>query len=185
MIGQELDPSVEVTHLRRLLDIQPGCLMRLGAEGTLLAVNDAALALLGVTSSAAALGKDFTAWIRPDHRDRWQAFAAGVIRGAPASIECDVTPPSCDRRPTLFHGVPLADHPDGVPSIAITVRVVSAQYQLEASVFELEEQLRKQDAERLQAWARLMDAEAARRQLAEKADALANRAVDERGSKLS
>ena len=168
MIGQELDPTVEVAHLRRLLDIQPGCLLRLGADGTLLAASDAALALLGVASGATALGRDFAVWIRPDQHERWREFVAGVLKGVPASIECDMTLASGVARPTLFHAVPLADHPDGVPSIAVTARVVAAQYQLEASVFELGEELRKQDAERLQSWTRLVEAEGARRQLAEK-----------------
>jgi hypothetical protein len=172
MIGQELDPTVEVAHLRRLLDIQPGCLLRLGADGMLLAASDAALALLGVASGAPALGRDFATWIRPDQHERWREFVAGVVKGVPASIECDMTLASGVARPTLFHAVPLADHPDGVPSIAVTARVVAAQYQLEASVFELGEQLREQDAERLQSWTRLVEAEGARRRLAEKVDEL-------------
>jgi hypothetical protein len=168
----ELEPSVEVVHLRRLLDIQPGCLLRLGADGTVLAANDAALTLLGVTSGAQALGRDFAAWIRPDQRDQWRAFAIGIAAGHPASIECDITAPSCDLHPTLFHGVPLPEHPDGVASIAVAARAVSGQRQREAAIVALEEQLRERDAERLTGRARLAEAEAGRRQLAETVAAL-------------
>ena len=172
MNNPELEPSVEVAHLRRLLDTQPGCLMRLGADGTVLAANDAALALLGVTSGAQALGRDFADWVPPDQRDRWRAFAIGVAQGYPASIECDITAPSGDPHPTLFHGVPLSEHPDGVPSIAVAARAVSGQRQLEAAVVELEEQLRERDAERLTARERLAEAEACRRQQVETVAAL-------------
>jgi len=117
---------VEVTHLRRLLDTQPSCLMRLGADGTVLAANDAALKLIGVTSGAQVLGRDFSVWVPLDQRDRWTAFTNGVVQGYPASVECEIVAPSGERQPTLFHGVPLTDHPDGVASMAIAARAVSA-----------------------------------------------------------
>ena len=156
---------MEVAHLRRLLEIQPGCLMRLSADGTVLAANDAALTLLGVTSGAQALGRDFAAWVAPDQVDRWRAFAIGVVRGCPASLECDITAPGGDRHPTLLHGVPLPEHPDGVASMAVAARAVSGQRQLEAAIVELEEQLRERDDERRSARARLAEMEASRRQL--------------------
>jgi len=165
---QNIEPSVEVAHLRRLLDVQPGCLMRLSADGTVLAANDAALTLLGVTSGAQALGRDFAVWVAPDQIDRWRAFAMGVARGCPASIECDITAPSGDRHPTVFHGVPLSEHPDGVASLAVAARAVSGQRQLEAAIVELEEQLRERDDERLSARARLAELEATRGQLLER-----------------
>jgi hypothetical protein len=144
---QELDPSLEVVHLRRLLDIQPGCLMRLGEDGTVLAANDAARMLLGERSRAEPLGLDFALWIPPDQHDRWRAFILAVVHGSPSSIECEIAGPSGARYPTLFHGVPLPGHPDGATSIAVAARVVSAQRQLEAAIDELREQLDQRAAE--------------------------------------
>jgi hypothetical protein len=172
VIDQDLEPSVEVAHLRRLLDIQPSCLMRVSAAGTVLAANDAALTLLGVTSGAQALGRDFAAWVPPDQVDRWRAFAIGVVRGFPSSIEFDITAPGGDRHPTLLHGVPLPEHPDGVASMAVAARAVSGQRKLEAAVVELEEQLRERDEELLSARVRLAELEASRRLLVERVAAL-------------
>jgi PAS fold len=166
--NQELDPSVEVTHLRRLLDVQPACLMRLGADGTVLAANDAALALLGMSSGAQALLQNFSNWVAPDQRERWESFAAAVVQGGPASLECDISAPSGERHPTLFHAVPLADHPDGVASMAVAARAVAGQRQLETTVVELEERLTRRDADRIEARARLAEAEESRRELAGK-----------------
>lgn len=162
--SQELSPPVEAAHLRRLLDTQPSCLMRLGAEGTVLAANDAALMLLGLSSRAQALGNDFALWIAADHRERWRAFSASVIDGAPASVECDLMTPSGDRQATLFHAVPLRDHPDGFASIAVAARAVAGQRQLEAAVVEREEALREFEIERRLARARLDELETARQQ---------------------
>jgi PAS domain S-box-containing protein len=127
--------------------------MRLAADGTVFAANDAALALLGVTSAAKALGQSFTQWLPPDEQERWQAFCTRVLTGASASIECDVSVPSGGRQPVLFHGVSLADHPDGRPSMAVAARAVSAQRQLEAAIVKLEAQLRERDRE----WARALE----------------------------
>jgi len=149
--------------------------MRLGADGTVLAANDAALALLGVPSGAQALGRNFSVWVATDQRDQWSTFTSGVVEGHSASIECDIAAPTGVRQPTLFHGVPLTDHPDGVRSLAVAARAVSGQRQLEATVVELEETLRERDTERLKARARLAEAEEGRRQLAEKVDALETR----------
>ncbi|MCU0248832.1 MAG: PAS domain-containing protein [Vicinamibacterales bacterium] len=172
MDNPELEPSVEVAHLRRLLDIQPSCLLRLGADGTVLAANDAALALLGATSGAQALGRDFTAWVPSYQLEQWREFTVGVAQGDPASIECDITPAASDPRPTLFHAVPLLDHPDGVPSMAVSARAVAGQRQLEAAVAELEEQLHERNSELLRATERLGEVEASRVRLEETAAAL-------------
>jgi PAS domain S-box-containing protein len=161
----ELNPAVEVAHLRRLLDTQPSCLMRVGADGVVLAANDASLKLLGLESLEQALGMVFAAWILQDQRDRWSAFTSQVIQGSPASIECDITTPSGDRRTALLHGVPLNAHPDGVPSMAVSARAVSERRQLEAAMEAREVLLRKLETERTETQVRLGEAQATRRQL--------------------
>jgi PAS domain S-box-containing protein len=163
----ELEPSVEVTHLRRVLDTQPSCLMRLAADGTVFAANNAALALLGVKAAAQALGQRFTRWLPPDQHERWREFCAGVLTGASASIECEMIAPAGERHPVLFHGVPLCDHPDGTPSMAVAARAVSSQRQLETAIVRLEAQLRERDRESVQARARVAEAESLRRQIDE------------------
>ena len=169
---RELEPVVEVSHLRRLLDVQPVCVMRLADDGTVLAANDAALALLRADTGAQALGRDLSAWIPPDHRERWSAFAASVVAGHQASIECDLAEPGGDRMPALLHGVPMTDHPDGVRSIVVAARALAGQRQLEAAIMELETKLRDRDAERLKARARLAESEARQRELAEQVTGL-------------
>jgi hypothetical protein len=155
---RELESSVDVAHARRVPDARPSCLMRLAADGTVFAANDAALALLGVTSAANALGQRFTNWLPADEHPRWRAFCAGVLAGVSASIECDITGPSGDRRAVLFHGVSLTQHPGGTPSMAVAARAVSGQRQLEAAIVELEAQLRERDSQWAHARERLAEA---------------------------
>jgi len=139
--------------------------MRLGEGGVVLAANDAALMLLGMQSGQQALGRAFAAWIPPEQRDRWHAFTAQVIGGSPSSIECDIIDVPGNPQATLLHGVPLADHPDGLPSMVVAARAVSGQRQLEAAVLEREAVLRELEAEREDARARLAEARDRQRQL--------------------
>ena len=172
---EQLDPSVEVVHLRHLLDIQPSCLMRLGGDGVVLAANDAALTMLGMQSCQQALGRTFAAWISQDQRERWHAFTVQVIGGSPASIECDIIDASGRQQKALLHGVPLTGHPDGVPSMAVAARAVSGQRQLEAAVVEREAALRELEAERQETRALLGKAHARQQQLERTLHALETR----------
>ena len=149
--------------------------MRLAADGTVLAANDAALSLFGVDSVAQALGMSFANWVPSDQRDRWNAFSASVIQRGPASIECEIRAPFGDPHPTLFHAVPLVDHPDGIASMAVAARGLSGQRQLERALVELEDQLIERDANRMKAVARLSEVEESRRQLAETVASLETR----------
>ena len=74
--------------------------------------------------------------------------------------------------------MPLANHPDGVDSIAVAARAVSGQRQLEAAIVELEGQLRERQGEALKARARLAEAEASRQQLEERVAALEARLAE-------
>jgi PAS domain S-box-containing protein len=132
------DPAVEAAHLRRLIEGQPTCLMRLDDEGRLLAANGAALGLLGATLLEEALGRSLRDQIAPEHQGRWRDFADRVSSGVPSSVECDLTDFSGADRVVLLQGVPLLDHPDGVPSMLVTARDIFASRNLEQVLVERE-----------------------------------------------
>jgi PAS domain S-box-containing protein len=128
----------EALHLRRLIEQQPACLMRAGVDGVLLAVNEAALRLLGAESLTQVLGRNLTTVIMPRQHEEWLEFAARVRDGASGSLECDLTDLSGMRRTILLQAVPLLDHADGVPSMILTARDLSAPRRLEAAIRERE-----------------------------------------------
>lgn len=126
-----VDLAAEAVHLRRLIEGQPSCLMRIDLGGQLLAVNGAALGLLGATELGQALNRNLREQIVPDHRSRWRDFAARIGGGQPASMECDFTNFGGAERSVLLQGVPLLDHPDAVPSVIVSARDTSATRRLE------------------------------------------------------
>jgi len=131
-------PVADADHLRRVVEKQPACLMRVGADGLILAANDAALGLLGTQLPSEVLGGTLTTWIVPAHRDAWTSFAKAVVTGASQSVECDLTDVSGLQRSVVFHGVPLVDHADGVPSLILGVRDATGLRRLEAALQESE-----------------------------------------------
>ena len=128
--------AAEARHLRRLLDTQPGCLMRIASTGEILAANDAAVELLGAEKRKFALGVSLTKWIVPDQIGAWKDFVARVISGGRTSLETYLIAGEL-RRKALLHGTPLTDHPDGVSSLLVAVHDISERMVLETAIEQL------------------------------------------------
>src|SRR5207253_9639653 len=88
----------EAAHLRDLLERQPACLIRVAADGVLLAVNDAALNLLGAEDLKQVLGTKLTDRIAPEQHDAFHGFAARVWNKHSGSLECELIDSSGARR---------------------------------------------------------------------------------------
>jgi len=135
---QTIDVSSESTpealHLRRLLEKQPGCLMRVGIDGLLLAANDAAVRLLGADTLAQVLGGKLTDRIIRRHQELWTDFADRIRGGTSGSFECDINDLAGNRRNILLQGVPLLDHADGIPSMILAARDTSTRRRLETAL---------------------------------------------------
>jgi PAS domain S-box-containing protein len=132
--------QAEVERLRALLERQPSCLMRVGMGGTLLAVNDKALNLLGARRLEDALGTSFVDRIDgEDNATLWADFVRRVSNAGSASVECEMNDLAGVRRAVMVQAVTLPTHPDGDESFLLTVRDVSTARRLQASLQEQEE----------------------------------------------
>lgn len=152
-----LDSAAEVERLRALIEKQPSCLMRVGTDGTLLAVSDAALGLLGASELAQVLNTSFVERLHGEVGSVWADFADRVSHSGSASAECEMTDLSGARRAVILLGVGLPDHPDGRASVIVTVRDVSTARRLEVSLQEQEGLRRSIEEERTQLAAALAD----------------------------
>ena len=134
----DLDPAVEIERLRALLEKQPSCLMRIGNDGTLLAVNEVALTLLGARTLADILGTSFTDRIQGDGTV-WADFVRRVSQGGSASTEFDMNDLAGLGRAVMMQGIPLTGHPDGNESLLVSVRDVTTARRLQASLQDQED----------------------------------------------
>lgn len=81
----------DAVHLLRLIESQPSCVMRVGVDGTLLAVNDAALKLLGAPGLETVLGTSLSDRLASRSGPVWQEFVSRLQGGASSSVECALT----------------------------------------------------------------------------------------------
>src|SRR5688500_12987612 len=127
-------PAPDASYLRRLLERQPACLIRVRLDGLLLACNDAALRLFGVGTLAGILKTNLTDRIVAAERAKWQECTTRVWANGAASIECHLVVPGDDARPVLVQGIALNDHPDGRDSLLLNLRDQSQTHRLEHSI---------------------------------------------------
>lgn len=132
------DAAAEAAYLRSVIEKQASCLMRIAADGTLLALSDAALNLLGAEELAQVLDRNFVEHLKVEPADVWAEFAARVSNSGSASTECELTDLTGARRSVMLLGVVLPDHPDGIQSLLVTVRDMSSARRLESSLQEQE-----------------------------------------------
>jgi PAS fold len=119
MLREAPAPISEAAHLRRILELQPCALMRIGVDGTVLAANDAALRLLGVAERRLLLGTSLPDRLAADDREPWGALVARVAAGESASLACAIAEAGAEPRGLTLQAVPF-DHEDGVPSMLLS-----------------------------------------------------------------
>ena len=136
-LHRDADLAVEVERLRTLLERQPSCLMRVGIDGTMLAISDAAVSLLGAPALAAVLDSSLLDHVVGDASQMWADFVSRVCQSGSGSVECEMTDLAGGRRVVLLQGAAISDHPDGHDSILVTARDLTVAKRLEASLQEV------------------------------------------------
>jgi hypothetical protein len=130
-------PAAEIERLHRLLDKQPSCLMRAGIDGTLLAVSDTTVVLLGGQALAQVLGTNFVDRLRGDAQ-AWADFVHRVNEGGSGSAEFEMDDLRGGHRTVTLLGAAAPDHPDGLASLLVAVRATATARRLETSLQEQE-----------------------------------------------
>jgi PAS domain-containing protein len=147
MVEEANNGVKEAAHLRRLIENQPSCLIRIAvADARMLAVNDAAQRLLEVENLGQALGSTLTTRIAAEQQGRFSEFIARVWGGTAGSYECELVGGSGGQRTVVFSGISLPDHPDSIPSVLVAVQDSSVLARLTDTLSESEA-----DRERLEA----------------------------------
>jgi PAS domain S-box-containing protein len=133
------DPDVESpreAYLRRVIERQPVCLTRIAADGTFLAVNDAALSMLGAAELGAVLDTSVLSLVAPEHREQCRAFLARIIAGERGSIEVDLTGLGGLRYTLQIHAVSLRSVKESLASALCTFWDVTQHRRLERALTE-------------------------------------------------
>ena len=159
--GPEKTPSAPVgmvAHLKHLIESLPVCVMRTDLNGCLLAANDSALQLLGVTEHAKVLTKSLSERVSAEHTEDWRAFLQRTWTEGAGSLECELIDFNGAHRIILVKSVAQPTHVDGIESLILTAQDLASRRRLERALNEhqgcattidaLQAELQKSEAER-------------------------------------
>jgi len=121
-------------RLRSLVEKLPACIVRLSADGIVLATNDRAVTLLGGSSAHQLLKKSFVALVHADGREAWTDFVVRVCAGETRSTEVTITSLDGIERAVEAAAVPSPAEFGRSPSLLMVLRDVTDRKRLEAVV---------------------------------------------------
>jgi PAS domain S-box-containing protein len=93
--------------LRTIIDTEPECVKLLAADGTLLEMNQAGLAMIEADSADQVIGKCVYPLVVPEHRERFAEINGSAFRGQSGTLQFELVGLKGIRRWMETHAVPL------------------------------------------------------------------------------
>jgi PAS domain S-box-containing protein len=125
---------VKEARLRSMVEKLPACIVRLAADGVVLATNDRAVSLLGASNANQLLKKSFDGIVEEAGREAWTDFVVRVCAGETRSAEVAITTLDGIRRVLEAAAVPSPAEFGRAPSLLMVLRDVTDRKRLEAAV---------------------------------------------------
>ena len=94
-------------HLRTIIDTEPECIKLLTADGRLIDMNAAGLAMIEADGLDQVVGKSMTRLLLPEHRDAFIALNQAVFRGEKGMLIFEIEGLKGTRRWLETHAVPM------------------------------------------------------------------------------
>jgi PAS domain S-box-containing protein len=129
-----VDETPTEVHLRRILETQPVCLTRISEDGTFLAVNDAALSMLGAERLDQVLDTSVIDLVGPTFREQCRMFLARVAGGERGSTQVELTGLGGLSHTIQLHAIPHPAPVDGVTSVLCALRDITEYRLLEKAL---------------------------------------------------
>jgi PAS domain S-box-containing protein len=131
-----VDETPVEAHFGRVLDTQPVSLSRVKGDGTFLAVNDAALSILGAERLEQVLGTSLLDRVAPASRESCRVFLSRVAAGDRGSTEVEFIGLGGLGHTLELHATTHPVSHDGASSVLVTLRDITEYRRLEHAVVE-------------------------------------------------
>ena len=146
------------SHLRAIVETEPGCVVKVACNGDLLQMNPAGLAMIEAESFAEVGGTSVLPLIVPEHRAAFEAFLRAVCSGNKTNIDFEIVGLKGTRRWVESYAAPIADETGSSCMLAV-MRDLSERKQAEKALRGLSTRLLQlQDEERRRIARELHDA---------------------------
>jgi PAS domain S-box-containing protein len=123
-------------YFLRVIESQPVCLTRIDSDGTFLAVNDAAMSLLGAERLDQILDTSLLNLVAPHDRDQCRAFLGRITAGDRGSTEVELTGMAGLQHTLQIHAVAIPGSPDAQPAAFCTFRDITEHRRLERALLD-------------------------------------------------
>ena len=125
-------------RLRQIIETEPECVKVLGANGSLLEMNPAGLAMIEADSLEQVRGKSVYRYIAPGQREAFVALTEKVLRGGSGTLEFELIGLKGTRRWLDTHAVPLRDSEGRASGLLAITRDITERKRAEAALKESE-----------------------------------------------
>ncbi len=122
------------TRLRTIIETEPECVMVIGADGVLIEMNAAGLALLEANLLAEVQQHPFIEYISPEYRSAFEKLYCGTMRGECCSIAFEVIGLKGQRRWVETHAAPLRDATGEIRDMLGVTRDITANRRAEENL---------------------------------------------------
>ena len=112
-------------QLRAIIDAEPECVKIIKADGTLVQMNAAGLAMIEASGPEQVVGKPIFKMLIPEYREPFRAFVENVLRGNKGKMEYEITGFKGTHRWLESHAVLLPEEQGGPPLVLSITRDIT------------------------------------------------------------
>ncbi|MCR4301108.1 MAG: EAL domain-containing protein [Sulfuricaulis sp.] len=124
-------------QLRAIIDAEPECVKVITADGVLIQINSAGLAMVEASDPNQVVGKPIYPLLQPEYREPFRAFMEKVLRGEKGIMEFEITGFKGTHRWMETHAVSMPGENDGSPLVLAITRDITARKQTEKRLRQL------------------------------------------------
>ncbi|MBI5782661.1 MAG: EAL domain-containing protein [Gammaproteobacteria bacterium] len=124
-------------QLRAIIDAEPECVKIIKADGTLVQMNAAGLAMIEASRPEQVMGKLIFNLLMPEYREPFRTFIENVLRGHKGKTEFEITGLKGTHRWMETHAVPLPDEQGGPPLVLSITRDITERKMTERRLRQL------------------------------------------------
>ena len=118
-------------QMRTIVDAEPECVKIMNADGVILQINAAGLAMTEAAQPGQIVGKPIFNFLSPEYREPFRAFLESILRGRKGMMEFEMTGLKGAHRWMETHAVAMPVEPGAPPQILGITRDITERKQMD------------------------------------------------------